>query len=198
LLRGLTYYEAVSEGEADDRLGRFVRWARGWLWHLGRVFLILLLAALADEIPPLVDLHDYLETNPQPWLGLTIGSSALGWTLLWACWLSLLFGGDRATRRSRARPWPPARRTGDPRRRIIPRRLPGTSSLAEIKEAFRTGAWITDPAVRPMCLGFLGMIFAALGMFGLFIVIGPPSAQIACTAAMLFMVWQLGRGWLRA
>jgi hypothetical protein len=187
---------AVSEAESDNRLQRFVWSARQWLWHLGRVFLITLLATLADQIQPLLDLHDYLEENPQPWLGLVIGSSAVGWSLLWACWLSMIFGGS--TGRRRPLPRPPVRRKGETRRRIIPRRIPGTASMAEIKESFRTGAWIADPALRPMCLGFLGLIFAFLGGFGFFIVVGSPSAQIVCTAAIIFFVWKMGQGFVRA
>jgi len=72
-------------------------------------------------------------------------------------------------------------------------RFRGEASIAAVKEAFRTGDWIADPVMRPFCIGFIGLLFVVVGVFGFFIAVGPPSAQLLCGVALIYALGQIAR-----
>jgi hypothetical protein len=61
-----------------------------------------------------------------------------------------------------------------------------TASFREIKGAFRTGSWLHDRSLWPILIGLVGVLFAAYGMFGYFVVIGPPLVKLLCGGALAY------------
>jgi len=147
------------------------------IWDTARwlafAFVVLVLAELANELGPLQELETYFERHQQPWRGLAIISTVVGWGLLIYVWGSLIFSSSRRPSRNEA-------------------------SFSQIKEAFRNGNWLLDPSARPFCIGVIGLVVTMIGMFGFGIVNGPPAAILVCSAALAYALIRIGWGMIRA
>jgi hypothetical protein len=74
----------------------------------------------------------------------------------------------------------------------------GIVSFREVKDAFRTGAWLYDPVMRVFCLGAIGLLLLAFGGFGFFVVTAPPAAKLICGGALLYALIRTARGFWKA
>jgi hypothetical protein len=166
------------------------------IWDTARwlafAFVVLVLAELANEIGPLREVRAHFDQHPQPWLGVTIASAGLGWGLLILVWALIIFGSGRSHPRRRS-PSAHQRRSAP-----TPRLIGNAASFGEISDAFRHGEWLSDPSIRPYCIGLIGLVLAMVGMFGFAIVQGPPAAILVCSAALLYALGRLGWALARA
>lgn len=59
-------------------------------------------------------------------------------------------------------------------------------TLAELKAALRTGRWLRSATWRRRVVVVLGVALFALGLFGLFIVVGPVGVKLLLAAVLLY------------
>jgi hypothetical protein len=165
---------------------------------------IFLFALLVDQITPLKQLDAYLKENPQPWTGMTLVGAFAGLSLLLFAWISwgLLTGQPMSEDEAKDYMHTSA---GSPRLTRVFRgkatgfETPqGAASFREVKDAFRSGAWLRDPVMRVFCLGTVGLLLLALGGFGYFVVTAPPAAKLICAGALLYAFGRTTWGFWKA
>lgn len=150
-----------------------------------------MLAVALDEVMPLRQLTVYLDQHPEPYRMITILMSISGWGLL----LGVL--GVMLSRRGRPMSEEEARRfmqTNSVQPRLstqfsgisVGREFQAGASFQEIKAAFRNGGWKRDPGWRPLLAGLVAVVLIAYGMFGFFIVTGPPLVKVLCGGALFY------------
>ena len=60
------------------------------------------------------------------------------------------------------------------------------ASFQEIKESFRSGAWLLDPGWWPISIGLLALVLIAFGMFGYFFIVGAPLVKLICAGVLIY------------
>ena len=177
---------------------------KGLLNLIGLIVAAFLFALLMDQIAPLKQLDAYLKAHLQPWTGLTLGAAAIGLGLLLFVWISwgILAGhpmsADRARdfmRASAGQSWSGFVPLGKAAGGIATPE--GVASFREVKDAFRSGAWLHDPAMRVFCVGVVGLLLLVLGGLGYFVVSGPPAVKVMCGGAAAYVfgrtAWEFWR-----
>ena len=155
------------------------------------ILAVLALAVIAEWIPPLKQLTVYLNEHPQPYKGITMGLSIVGWILFavvigYGLWTQgRPMHDDEALRfmeQSASSPTVYRRFKG----RAKGREFHTEVSFREIKEAWRSGEWRHERDWLPIFLGLLAVTLIAYGMFGFFFVIGPPLVKLLCGGALSY------------
>ena len=177
---------------------------RGLLNLIGLIGAVFLFALLVDQIAPLKQLDAYLKAHPQPWMSLALGAAAVGLGLLLFVWISwgILAGrpmsADQARdfmRSSAGQSWSSFAPLGKAAGGIATPE--GIASFRDIKDAFRSGAWLVNPAMRVFCMGVVGLMLLVLGGLGYFVVTGPPAVKVMCGGVALYalgrMAWEFWR-----
>jgi hypothetical protein len=166
---------------------------RGLLGLIGLIGAVFLFALLVDQITPLKQLDASLKAHPQPWMGLALGMAAVGLGLLLFVWISWgvlagrPMGQDEAQqfmRSSAGQSWVGLGPLGKAAGGITTPE--GVASFREVKAAFRSGAWLYNPAMRVFCVGVIGLLLLVLGGLGYFFVIGPPAVKVMCGGAAVY------------
>ena len=166
---------------------------KGLLSQIGLIGAVFLFALLVDQITLLKQLDAYLKAHPQPWIGLALGAAAVGLGLLlfvWISWGSLAgrpmsAGQARNFMRSSAgQSWSGFAPLGKAAGGIATPE--GVASFREVKDAFRSGAWLVNPALRVFCVGVVGLMLLVMGGLGYFVVTGPPAVKVICGGAALY------------
>jgi len=67
-------------------------------------------------------------------------------------------------------------------------------SLAQMRDAWRSGAWRTDPRWRTVFMMTVGAALMLVGGFGIPIVVAPVPVKILCAGALLYVAFQVVRG----
>ena len=165
------------------------------------IILVFVLAVIAELFPPLRQLTDYFNQNPQPYKAITVGTGIIGWILMaagiaYGLWTrgkptrdedesQRMENGDVSTTRHSSF-------GGHSKSREFHREV----TFKEIKEAWHDGKWNTSEWL-PIFLGLLAVIFIALGMFGFFFVIGSPLVKLVCGGALAYAtvrtIWAFGQ-----
>lgn len=143
------------------RLGGLLRW-------LGSLFVVLFLVALGEALPPLRAFDRLLAENEivrSILLWTTIGLTALG--LIW------LIGTPLILRDGNTSPGGGMRLE-----------FSDEASLTEVKRALREGTYRTSLRWRRMFLMMLAGLCLTVGLFGLFVVIGPPGIKFLSLCAL--------------
>ncbi len=166
---------------------------RGWLNLVGLIGGVFLFALLVDQITPLKQLDATLKAHPQPWIGLALGAAAVGLGLLLFVWISwgILAGrpmsADQARefmRTSAGQSWSGFTPLGKTAGGIATPE--GIASFRQVKDAFRSGDWLVNPALRVFCVGIVGLMLLVLGGLGYFVVTGPPAVKVMCCGVALY------------
>ncbi len=161
------------------------------LQTIGLIIAIFLFAYLADQFAPLKQATIYLQEHPQPYRGIAIALTIFGCALLIGSFFVNLWARGRPMAEDEAREFM-NRSAGRPtvvrasRGAVAGRTYRGEASFRDIKEAVRTGAWLHDPNIWPFLIALVGVLLAAYGMFGYFVVVGPPVVKLLCVGALAY------------
>lgn len=164
---------------AARRLGTIVFWIA-----------VLVVAAVLGETPPMRALDAAIAAHRTP---LVVGTAAVlvvGFILFMGSVLDLMISSGDPLQ-------PGAAETGRSRRfrRGAVTRFRGTSAgtqahdaftLAALKDAWRSGAWLRQPVWRRRTIVTAGGLMTGFGIFALLFVIGPPYVRIIVGAALLY------------
>jgi hypothetical protein len=163
---------------------------KAFLRLIGFIAAIFLFALLVDQIAPLKLFDAYLRAHPQPWTGLALGAAIIGFGLLILTWISWGFLTGRPMDEDEARKFMSSsagsskRIFGGPATGI--KTPEGAATFREVKDGFRSGAWLSDAGIRVFCLGVVGLLLLAIGGFGYFIVTGPPTVKLMCAGVLIY------------
>jgi hypothetical protein len=164
---------------------------RSFFQTLLLILAILVLAVIAELIPPLKQLTVYLNTHPQPYKTITIVASIVGWILFAVTIGYGLWTQGRPMNDDEALGFIEQSAGSPTIRRRFRGRAKGSEfhtevSFRDIKEAWRSGEWRYEQNWLPVFLGLLAVTLIAFGMFGFFFVIGPPLVKLLCGGALLY------------
>ena len=175
-------------------------------WAVGLVSVITV-RVLSDHIAPLQSLHTSFALYRISLVALTISLTLCGFVIAFGpLFLKLLSGEGRSMGRDEMLEMD--------RRGVIGQR-PGWSvswfrgkmrgsemasvwTFADIKLAFQTGSWRTDPQSRRQVVSFIGMMLMIFGGFGIGFVAGPAWLTLLLGLVLLYTAVQIGRAIARA
>jgi hypothetical protein len=140
------------------------------------IVLILVLALIAELIPPFRQLTNYFDQNPQPYKAIAIGISIAGWILMAGVIAYMIWKRGKSSTDDKS-----SRMSGLGQRREFYREV----TFLQIKEAWQSGQWIQTQWL-PIFLGLLALIFITIGMFGFFFIIGPPLVKLLGSCALVY------------
>jgi hypothetical protein len=178
----------------------------GWI---GWALLLLVLIVLSG-MPALQNLERTMARSQGPLLALTIGVTVLGFAVMMGGILStLMSGGESMThqeieasllRQRDASSLPNAWRASTYRFSGVAAGQQGSTeaSFADIKDAWRTGEWRRDSHWRRFYIIAAGATLLVVGMFGIFIVIGPMFIKLIMSGALAYATVRTVWGFARA
>ena len=148
------------------------------------VIAFIVISAIAEQIEPLVRISRQLDEDPQPWISIAIGMAAVGWASFMISIFVLLFGKENVKRKTK--------------RGEVKLEASNTYAMGDIKAAFRTGQWVHDAEWRKLALVICSALLMALGLFSIFIVIGPPGVKVGIIIVLVYAAVMISRGIARA
>jgi hypothetical protein len=158
------------------------------LWQTFRLVAIIFgLALIADQIEPLKQFSLYLDQHPRPYTTIAIVLAVTGWVLLGVTFVLIFWKKSRLMSEEEARQFiesngPIQHFSGQ----TAGREAKTEWTFREIKESFHSGAVWRNSSEFAVFLGLIGLALAAYGMFGYFIIIGPPLVKLACAGALAY------------
>lgn len=177
----------------------------GW----AQMFGLLLLAIVLSELPGINQAGQMIDRHREPLLGLALGLTALGFTVLMGGILSMLMAsGEPMTHQEIEGAISQRRRAGEPAVwRVSAHRVFGAAagqqassetSFAGMKDAWRSGEWCRDAQWRRLFLAASGAGLLFYGLFGLFLVIGSGPIKVLVAGVMVYATAMTTRGFTRA
>jgi hypothetical protein len=152
---------------------------------------LFLFALVVDRIEPLKQLDAFLRNHAQPYITIALGVLLAGGALLGVAIVSALVGQDGPMSDEEAKEfmgrgsgW----QVGVFRGKASGRDARLEASFHDIKEAFRSGAWLRDSGWWPVCFGAIGLILAFLGGFGYFFIVGAPTVKVIVAAVVVYVI----------
>lgn len=201
---------ARTPGAETSPWARVIVFAR----RLGAVLLMfgvfVVAMVVGEAVPALKDLEHLLARHETVLLAITIGMTAIGFVMFMGSVLVRIFGGAgepmTATEVEDL-----SRSVSMEARPVLARvtryRFRGRSAGAsfsdrftfrEAKDAWRRGAWRTNPRWLSNFVVMLGVMLLTVGLFGTFIVIGPNGVKLLCAAALGYAAVRAIGGFVRA
>lgn len=198
---------AGAETSAWTRVTVFAR-RLGAVLGMFAVFVVAMV--VGEAVPALKDLEYLIARHETALLVVTIGSTVIGFVMFMGSVLVRIFGGAgepmTATEvedlsrsvNMEARPV-----FGRVTRYRFRGRSAGSSfsdrfTFREAKDAWRRGAWRTNPRWRSNFVVMAGVMLLTIGLFSTFIVIGPNGVKLLCAAALLYAAARTLVGFVRA
>jgi hypothetical protein len=180
-----------------------------WLRDVAQTLGVVLLAAVLSELPGLKQAGQAIDRRHDPLRGVTIGLTALGFTVFMGGILRMLMASGKpmihkevedAISRRRSAGNPVVWRASAHRVFGVAagRQVATEDSFAGMKEAWRSGEWRRDPHWRRLFLVASGAGLMMYGLFGLFVVIAPGPIKVIATGALLYATVMTARGFARA
>jgi hypothetical protein len=177
----------------------------GWTAMFG----LLLVAAVIAELPFVTPWIQTIDETHDRLLGVAAGVAAFGFVVFMGGILSMLMAsGDPLTHEEVEATLSRQRGMGEPAvwrasaHRVIGtavgRRAANEATFAGMKEAFRSGEWRRDPQWRRLFVITFGAALLFYGLFGLFVVVGPPLVKVLMTGAMIYVTGMIAYGLARA
>lgn len=150
------------------------RLLRKWLAVVRNVATALAVIVVGELIPPLRELEPYFAAHRATWITATAVLSAAG--------VALLVGGGLHMALTAGSP----AGAGD------------QATFAEVKAAWRSGAWRRSVRWRRLFAMAAGAALLLFGLFGLCFVVGPPGVKLLAALAVAYAVARTVLGWMRA
>lgn len=160
------------------------------------VLLVLLVIAIGEALPPLQRLNTWTQAHQQTLLAVTISLTALGFILLMGMAIHLVLTRGKpmsrrevdglAARRLTAQPALLRRSAYRSRGIAVGAQAEDSATFSEVKAAWRARAWQVSPRWRRLFAGLIGTALLATGIFGLFVVVGPPGIKLLCGGTLLY------------
>ena len=167
---------------------------------------VLALRLASDHMGPLQSFHRVLSQHRLPLVVFTISLTVFGFLATFGLFFLLMLSGEGT-------PMTRDAALDISRRGVIGWRpgwsiygflgeIPGTEvadawSFAEMKQAWRTGSWRSDPRQRRRLLSFTGMMLAIFGGFGIGFVAGPAWLTLLMGIVLFYcavrIVWSFAR-----
>jgi hypothetical protein len=167
------------------------------------VVIVFAVALAVDQVAPLKQFTAFLDQHPEPYRTITLVMALGGWALLIGAFVLGLWSMGRPMSEDEAQQFmrTSAGRPGQVRHfrgRAAGREFRRAATFREIKDAWRSGDWLTNPSWWPILLGLLGAPFALYGMFGYFLVFGAPTVKLVCVGALLYATARIVWGFWKA
>lgn len=167
------------------------------------VVVVFAVALAVDQVAPLKQFTAFLDQHPDPYRTITLVMAIGGWALLIGAFALGLWSMSRPMSEDEAQQFmrTSAGRPGQVRHlrgRAAGREFRRAATFREIKDAWRSGDWLTDPSWWPILLGLLGAPLALYGMFGYFLVVGAPTVKLVCAGALLYATARTAWGFWKA
>ncbi|MCC7353492.1 MAG: ABC transporter ATP-binding protein [Anaerolineae bacterium] len=180
-----------------DRLRRATR----SLWQTALVISgLLVLAVVAELLPPLQAFDAFLKDRPgvsQFLQILTLGMAILGGLMLVLAQFLPAPRHSLSTSQDEAESLSPPLEY-DEVKSGSSRSFSGEASFSAVKEAWRLRAWRYDRSWRIFFVMMAGALLMVVGLFGFFVVIGPPLVKLLCGGALLYALGRTAWGFRRA
>jgi hypothetical protein len=167
------------------------------------IIVIFALAVVLEQITALKQLTLYFDQHPEPYKRITIGMSILGWVLMGYTFFLVLWMRGRPMSEDEARQFMRTSASRPMLHRVLRGKAVGReartgASFHDIKGAFTNGEWRYDPGWWPIFIGLLALPLIAFGMFGYFIVTGPPTVKVICAGALTYAAVRTGWAFWKA
>jgi hypothetical protein len=174
-----------------------------------RMIAVFLVVAVASELPPLKQAGQAIDRLHDPLLTVVIAVAALGFTVFMGGILSMLMAsGEPMTHEEIEGAISQRQRAGEPytwrvsAHRVFGvaagRHVVGEASFAGMKNAWKSKEWRRDSQWRRLFVITTGAALLFYGLFGVFVVIGPPPIKVLMAAAMLYATVMTIWGFARA
>lgn len=179
---------------------------RGWTAMAALVIAAIVIA----EVPAIKQVDQAIGANQPLLLGMAIAATAAGFVLFMGGIISMLMAGGEAMDHQEIETSAASIRDAASRPyvwRASAFRIPGAAegrqvanetTIAGMKGAWRSGDWRRDPDWRRIFVVATGAAMLAYGLFGIFIVTGPPYLKVLLGAALAFATLSIVRGAARA
>jgi hypothetical protein len=161
---------------------------------------IFAMALAVDTIEPLKRLDLYLKAHAQPYVASALAALVAGFALLAYAWCAafIRWGYPMSEDEAKAIMSWQGQQFGIFRGKAVGREARLAASFRELKDAFRSGAWLREPAWRPLSFGLIGTLFVFIGAFGYLFVVSPPTVKVIASAAMVYALARTGWGFWKA
>ncbi len=182
---------------------------KDWLWMLTFVFVVIVVCAIAQEIPLLQRLDQFIAARHAALLGLAIALTAMGFVMFMGGLIHMMLVAGtpmspaevealmaRNMLSGRPGAWRAARYRF--KGETVGREGGEEWSLLEMKEAWRIGLWWRDPVWRRRFIIVAGVFIMMTGGFGIVIVQGPPGIKLLAAGAVLYALVRTAWAFLRA
>lgn len=167
----LLLIEGVRRGFGLSALPRRARTAAGGVLGTLVPLGVYVVIQLLEDVEALRPLAAFFETHRRTGLLVTLPAAAAGFALFMGGILHL----------------------------VLTSRGPSEAfTLGELKAALRRGTWRRSAAWRRRVLVVLGVALFTLGLFGLFIVVGPVGVKLLLAAVLLYAAGALAAGLARS
>lgn len=182
--------------------------ALNWVGMLAAVFVVLV---IGEIVVPLTGLDDFISRHERVLMAMTIGMTALGFALFMGGILYRIFSGGgtpmshadvedslRSTRITRGQPYFARASTYRFKGRSMGSSFSDAFSIKEAKQAWHERAWRDSPRWRGNFLVMTGALLLAVGLFGIFVVIGTNGIKLLCGGALLYAMTRTVTAFARA
>lgn len=185
----------TTEALQQKGLLSFLKRLANFAVMLGLVFVAMV---VAEAVPAMKDLERFMVRHQVPLLAVTIGMTVVGFVLFMGSILYRIFGGagepmshtevEDLERSVRMDARPVFARVSKYRFRG---RSTGSSfseqfTVREAKDAWKQRGWRTSPRWRSNFVVMTGVMLLTIGLFGIFIVIGPNFIKLLCGTALVY------------
>ncbi len=167
---------------------------------LARVWWLPVLVGIAvlSQVPWVIRLGEMLAAHQSVGVAITSGAAAVGFVLMMGGIIASMMREsepisheqvEESLRRQRdaaALPYAFRRSVYRLKGDALGRGLEVETSLSGYKRAWRSGDWWRDREWRRIYVITLGVVLMTVGLFGIFIVIGPMPVKLLCAAALIY------------
>lgn len=166
---------------------------------------LVFIAAVLAEVPPMRTIAGWIQEREWPLVLLTGGVGTLGFTLMMGGIIKLLMDQDESLshtevedveRSVRMAAQPAAWRASSYRvwGRAKGRRGSEQFTFGELKQAWRSGAVWHESVWRRRLLTSIGALMMTVGLFGSFVVMGPPWLKVLMGSVLLYALSRISLG----